>query len=73
MLKEVLLHDQDNEEIYAKIIFKTIDEGKFIGNVQLNKDGEKVDVYIASYNITSRGKIFIYIKDLKEYFEKELE
>lgn len=73
MLKEVLLYDQDNEEIYAKIIFKTIDEGKFIGNVQLNKDGEKVDVYIASYNITSRGKIFIYIKDLKEYFDKELE
>ena len=44
MLKEVLLYDQNNEEIYAKIIFKTMDEGRFIGNVQLNKDGEKVDV-----------------------------
>jgi len=72
MLKEVLLYDQNNEMIYEEIVTKTIDEGEFIGNVQLNKNNTKVDVYIASYNMTSQGRIFIYIKDLNEYFEKEL-
>ena len=73
MLKEVLLYDQNNEMVYEEIISKTIDEGEFIGNIQLNKDDTKVDIYIASYNMVSKGKIFIYIKDLNEYFEKELQ
>ena len=73
MLKEVLLYDQNNEMAYEEIISKTIDEGEFIGNIQLNKNATKVDVYVASYNMTSQGKIFIYIKDLNEYFEKELQ
>lgn len=73
MLKEVLLYDQNNEMVYEEIISKTIDEGEFIGNVQLNKDDTKVDIYIAAYNMVSKGRIFIYIKDLNEYFEKELQ
>lgn len=73
MLKEVLLYDQNNEMVYEEIISKTIDEGEFIGNVELNKDDTKVNIYIASYNMTSQRRIFIYIKDLNEYFEKELQ
>ena len=73
MLKEVLLYDQNNEMVYEEIISKTMDEGEFIGNVQLNKDGTKVNIYIAAYNMVSKGRILIYIKDLNEYFEKELQ
>ncbi len=73
MLKEVLLYDQNNEMVYEEIISKTIDEGEFIGNIQLNKEDTKVEIYIASYNMVSKGRIFIYIKDLNEYFEKELQ
>lgn len=72
MLKEILLYDQNNEMIYEEIISKTLDEGKFIGNILLNKNGTKVNIYVASYNMISHEKIFIYIKDLNEYFEKEL-
>lgn len=73
MLKEVLLYDQNNEMVYEEIISKTIDEGEFIGNIDLNKDDTKVNIYVASYNMTSQRRIFIYIKDLNEYFEKELQ
>jgi len=72
-LKEVLLYDQYNELIYEEIISKTLDEGSYIGNVKLNKDDTKIDVYISSYNMTSQRKILVYIKDLNEHFEKELE
>ena len=73
MLKEVLLYDQNNEMVYEEIISKTIDEGEFIGNIDLNKDDTQVNIYVASYNMTSQRRIFIYIKDLNEYFEKELQ
>lgn len=72
-LKELLLYDQYNELIYEEIISKTLDEGSFLGEVKLNKDNTKINVYIASYNMTSKEKILVYIKNLNEYFEKELE
>lgn len=72
-LKEVLLYDQYNELVYEEIISKTLDDGSFIGEVKLNKDNTKINVYIASYNMPSQGRILIYIKNLNEHFEKELQ
>ncbi len=72
-LKQVLLYDQYNELIYEEIISKTLEEGSYIGEVELNKDDSKINVYIACYNMTSQRKLLVYIKNLTEYFEKELE
>ncbi len=72
-LKEILLYDEYNELIYEEIISKTLDEGSYIGEVELNKDNTKIKVYIASYNMASQGRILVYIKNLNEHFEKELE
>lgn len=72
-LKEVLLYDQYNELVYEEIISKTLDEGSFIGEVKLNKDNTKINAYVASYNMTSQGRILVYIKNLNEHFEKELQ
>ena len=71
-LKQVLLYDQYNELIYEEIISKTLEEGSYIGEVELNKDDSKINVYIACYNMTSQRKLLVYIKNLTEYFEKEL-
>ena len=74
-LKEVLLYDQYNELVYEEIISKTLDDGSFIGEVKLNKDNTKINVYIASYNMPSQGRILIYIKNLRKVgkrFGKEI-
>ncbi len=72
-LKEVLLYDQYNELIYEEIISKTLEEGSYIGEVELNKEDTKINIYIACYKMSSQEKILVYIKNLNEYFEKELE
>ena len=50
-----------------------LEEGCFINDIEIARNGRIVRMYVAAYNITSLKRIFCYIKDTNKYFEKEIE
>lgn len=68
-----LLNEKENKELYKKIIDTVLEEGCFINDIEIARNGRIVRMYVAAYNITSLKRIFCYIKDTNKYFEKEIE
>lgn len=71
-LKE-LLSAERNQDVYETITKKVLDEGYFIGDIEIEKDNGTVRLYVAAYNVISVKKIFFYIKDTNKYFKKTME
>lgn len=47
-LQDVLEY-KENKSLYSKIIATALDEGAFIGDIELNKNESKIGMYIALY------------------------
>lgn len=55
-LQEILEY-KENKSLYSKIIETALDEGAFIGDIELNKNDNKIGMYIALYYTRSSRKI----------------
>lgn len=67
-----LFEYQENKSLYNKIIATAMDEGAFIGDIELNKNQAKIGMYVAIYYTETAGKFVIYIKDMNKYLEHEM-
>lgn len=54
-LKE-LLSAERNQDVYETITKKVLDEGYFIGDIEIEKDNGTVRLYVAAYNVISVKK-----------------
>lgn len=52
-----ILEYKENKSLYSKIIETALDEGAFIGDIELNKNDNKIGMYIALYYTRSSRKI----------------
>ena len=66
-----LLEEKTNKETFHRIVSKVMQEGCITEDVELLRERNKVNKYIIAYNMPSLQKMFFYIKDTTEYFEKE--
>lgn len=66
-----LLAYKENMNLFEEIIEKTKSEGFYSNNIELNRNNEKINMYIAIYYIETVNKYIIYIKDTNKYFKNE--
>lgn len=66
-----LFCESENEEIYKKIIDTVKNEGRFDKDIEIIKNGEKNKIYVIAYNMQSKKKIFVYVRDNDEYSKNE--
>lgn len=63
-----LLEYKENKSTYSKIISTALDEGAFIGDIELNKNDVKIGMYIACYYTRSCRKICYIYKRYEQIF-----
>lgn len=67
-----LLDYNENQELYNEIIEITKQEGFYSNNVEIIREKEKTNMYIAMYYVESVNKYIVYIKDTGKYFKNEI-
>ena len=66
-----ILDYKSNKELIQKIDSEVSENGFFSGNIEINKDHQKICMYISMYYVDNLQKYLVYIKDTNKYIEKE--
>ena len=64
---------KDNKELYEDMMKQIKEEGSFINDIEIIKNGQNIRLYVAAYYISSARKMFFYIKDVNQYLIREKE
>lgn len=66
-----ILEYNENKYIYNEIINTAKQEGFYSNNIEIFRNKEKTNMYIAMYYIETVNKYIVYIKDTSKYFKNE--